>query len=287
MAADIHDPRACTLGEGPLWHPGRGQLFWFDIPNRKMLSRDASGPLEWAFDEMVSAAAWLDQDRLLLASETGLWVFDLASGARDCITGLECDQPLTRSNDGRADPWGGFWIGTMGKRAEPGLGSVWRYYRGELRRLYPGLTIPNAISFTPDRRTAHFADTDRQCLWRVALSAHDGWPIAAPEVLRDFSGEGIFPDGAVCDAAGNLWLAEWGAARVSCYDPKGERRGEIAIAARRPSCPAFGGADYSRLFVTTARQGLGRDDLRLWPASGNVFVAEGVGPGLPESAVAL
>ncbi|MBY0395033.1 MAG: SMP-30/gluconolactonase/LRE family protein, partial [Thermoleophilia bacterium] len=109
---ETYDDRPCELGEGPLWHPGREQLFWFDILGRKLLSRTAAGPLSWSFGECVSAAGWIDRDRLLVASETALSVFDLTRGTSDRVVPLVADRPDLRSNDGRADPWGGFWIGT-------------------------------------------------------------------------------------------------------------------------------------------------------------------------------
>lgn len=108
----------------------------------------------------------------------------------------------------------------MGKAAEVGAGAIYRYYRGTLRRLYHGLSIPNAIAFTPDARHAHFSDTVTRKVMRVALDA-EGWPDAAPEVFIDLTAEGLNPDGAVVDAAGVLWLAQWGAGRVAAYGRDG------------------------------------------------------------------
>lgn len=282
----IYDDRRCELGEGPLWHPLRAQLFWFDILNRRLMSRDATGPLEWQFDECVSAAGWVDRDRLLIASESALSLFDLRDGNRRQLTPLEADNPVTRSNDGRADPQGGFWIGTMGKKAEHGAGTIWRYYRGELRALFPGLTITNAISFAPDGKTAHFADTAQHKVWRVALDG-DGWPKGDPEVFLDLSAGGLNPDGAVTDAAGLLWLAEWGGARVAAYAPDGTRVQVVGFAAPHTSCPAFGGPGLTTLFCTTAQEGLGLAQRLAHPQSGKVFAAEGMGPGRAEPAVRL
>ncbi len=283
----VYDDRICALGEGPLWHPELEQLFWFDILGHKLLTRDATGPKDWQFDQMFSAAGWVDGDRLLVASETALWVMDLTSGALDKVTALEGDNPVTRSNDGRTDPWGGFWVGTMGKQAEAGQGAIWRYYRGELRQMFPGITIANAISFPPDRRHAYFADTAKGTVWRVGLDALHGWPKGAPEVFLDLRSAGLSPDGAVCDAAGNLWLALWGASRVACYGPDGAFLRAITVGGRNASCPAFGGPDYSTLFVTTASVDLAPEVLASEPQNGCVFAANADTRGLPEPRVIL
>ncbi len=266
----LHDERRCELGEGPLWHPEREQLFWFDILGNRLLSRSAEGLQEWKFPECVSAAGWVDRDSLLIASESGLFRYNLASGDHSTVVPLESDRPETRSNDGRADPQGGFWIGTMGKKAEPAEGAIYRFHRGSLRRLYAAISIPNSISFTPDGRTAHFADSARRKVMRVALDA-DGWPIGEPEVYIDLGPEGGEPDGAVVDEAGNLWLAEWGMARVCCYARDGTLLQIVETPARQTSCPEFGGPDRSTLFVTSALQGMSMAERGAEPNGGMTF----------------
>ena len=259
MTCAVQDPRRCELGEGPFWHPEREQLFWFDILHGRLLSRIGDTPLEWQFDEMHSAAGWIDRETLLLASETGLWRFDIATGARARLAGIEEDRPDTRSNDGRADPQGGFWIGTMGKQAQPGEGAIWRFHDGRVTRLFAGLTIPNAICFAPDGQSAYFADTPTRRIHRVALDA-EGWPTGAPQLFLDLEPEGLFPDGAVVDAEGGLWNAQWGAGRVARYRPDGSFDRALAVDGRHSSCPAFGGPDRATLFVTTATEGMADPD---------------------------
>lgn len=288
LTARIFDDRPCTLGEGLLWHPLRQQLFWFDILGQRLMSRDAAGAaLEWAFDGPVSAAGWVDETTLLVASDRALMRFDLATGAREDIAPLEADRPETRSNDGRADPWGGFWIGTMGKRAEPEAGAIYRYWRGELRRLFAPLGIPNAICFDAARECAYFCDTPRQQILRQRLDPANGWPKGEPELFVDLSGEGLFPDGAVVDADGQLWNAQWGAARVACYAPDGAFLGAASVPARHSSCPAFGGPALETLFCTSARQGLGPETLASEPHNGLTFAISGTGRGVAEPRVEL
>jgi sugar lactone lactonase YvrE len=245
----ISDVR-CELGEGAFWHPERGEFLWVDILGKTLHSVQRS----WQFEEMVSAMAWVDAARLLVASETRLFTFDLDSGQLDTLCPLEDDNAQTRSNDGRADPQGGFWIGTMGKSAEAGAGSIWRWYGGELRKLYPGISIPNAISFAPDGKSACFTDTPTRRIMRVALDA-DGWPQGTPECWLDLNEAGLNPDGAVFDADGNFWLALWGAGGVATYAASGARLSQIDLPAAHTTCPAFGGAGLDTLYCTSAREG--------------------------------
>lgn len=283
----VYDDTVCSLGEGPLWHPLRGQLYWFDIHGRALHTREGDRTRSWSFDEEVSAAAWVDDMHLLVASETRLFRFNVESGAEEDVVPLEAGDPETRSNDGRADPWGGFWIGTMAKHERTPSGAFYRYYRGELRKLYGGITIPNACCFTPDRRLALFCDTIDNKVKRVALDPDSGWPAGDPEVWLDLSGQPFGVDGAVIDAEGNFWNAQWGAWRVAVYAPDGRMIREIPVGGAHSSCPAFGGADLGTLFVTTAAGRVSETDWALSSDHGRVFFEEGVARGQAEHRVVL
>lgn len=175
----------------------------------------------------------------------------------------------------------------MSKTAETGAGAIYRYYRGELRKLHPGITIPNAICFSPDGRFAYFADTLTRKIMRQPLSGSDGWPTGNAEVWLDLTADGLLPDGAVTDAAGNLWNAQWGASRVAQYGPDGTFLRAVSVPAAHSSCPAFGGPDLTTLFCTTAQELLSAEDLAANPAHGQTFAATDQGPGLPEPRVIL
>lgn len=277
----IFDARPCDLGEGPLWHPQRGQLFWFDITGQRMLSVESGQPREWRFAEMVSAAAWVDHNTLLIAGERGLFFFDIETEKTEALVELEAQNNITRSNDGRADPFGGFWIGTMGKKAEVGSGAIYRLFRGELRRLYGGIAISNAICFTPDGKTAHFTDTVTRRVMRVALD-NQGWPKGEPELFLDLTADTSGPDGAVVDASGLFWLAQWGAGRVSAFAPDGGLVRHVRFDAPHTSCPAFGGPGLTTLFCTTALQGMDAAARAAHPNAGMTFAAEGIAQGQAE-----
>jgi sugar lactone lactonase YvrE len=263
----IHDDTNCLLGEGPLWHPERGELFWFDILARKLHTKGR----HWTFDTFATAAGWVDHDTLLIATARDFRLLTLSTGAQQHVAPLEADNPLTRSNDGRIDPWGGFWIGTMGIHEQTPIGAIYRFYKGELRTLYPGIAIPNSICFAPDGTTAYFTDTATQQIMRQPLDSH-GWPKGDPTLHVDLRGTGLWPDGAVVDAGGNLWVAIWGAARVTVFNPEGQEIASYDFPAAQTTCPAFGDEDHSTLFVTSAAVGLSQPHVADHPASGQTFV---------------
>ena len=197
--------------------------------------------------------------------------FDLRDGSRRDVCALEADRPANRSNDGRADPMGGFWIGTMALDASPGAGAIYRYFDGKLHKLYDAISIPNAICFSHAARLAYYADTARQIVWTQDLD-HQGWPVGAPQVFLDFSGSDEYPDGAVLDAQGNFWNARWGRGSLVCHAPTGEVLDEITLPSAQLTCPAFMGEHLDRILLTSAAEGIdGAEDGRSWlvlPGSG-------------------
>lgn len=282
------DDTACELGEGPLWHPTRQSLFWFDIVNKKLFMRslDSVSAMSWSFSEMVSAAGWIDCDNLLIASETQLFRFNLISGDSETLVDLEQDNLITRSNDGRADPWGGFWIGTMGKHAEQGAGSIYRFYQGELHTIVTDITISNAICFSSISPFAFYTDTPSGVINRIRLDPKTGSPVSSPETFIDLNDRGLNPDGMIVDSTGNLLLACWGDYSIHVFDPDGHHIGQHTFPAAQISCPALGGPDLNILFATSAYQGLERES-RTDSKAGRTYGVRTNWSGVPEPAVVL
>ncbi|MEM8632309.1 MAG: SMP-30/gluconolactonase/LRE family protein [Pseudomonadota bacterium] len=283
MKARIFDDRACWLGEGLHWHPKRQELFWCDVHNKRLLR---SGGDQWDFPVIISALAWVDEDRLLIGSERALHLFDITTGAHEEICALEADNPVTRSNDGRADAHGGFWIGTMGKDHEKAAGSFYRYYRGEVRTIFTGIDVPNALCFAPDGSHGFFTDTHDGRILKMPLDK-DGWPTGDPTVFCNPAADGWLPDGAVLDADGNLWNAQYGGSRVAAYGPDGAFLRAVEMGASQTTCPAFGGKDMTTLFCTSATQTMTDAALAAEPGAGKTFFAESVARGIPEFQVIL
>lgn len=278
----------CELGEGPQWHAATGRLYWCDILARRLHWLDTSSGTsgQHALDHRVSLAAPLAGGELLLVGEDRLSRFDPLSERIEKLLDFEADNPVTRSNDGRVDRHGSLWLSSMGKAAEPGAGSLYRLHRGELTCLRTGLTIPNAICFSPDGEFAWFTDTVTGVVMRWALD-REGWPLGEPTPWADVSATSGNPDGAVVDAEGYLWLALWGAGQVARLDHDGHIVTEIQLPVIQPSCPVFAGENLERLYITTAREGLDDAALAAQPLAGALFLADVGVAGLAEPVLRL
>ena len=275
----------CHLGEGPTYDALTDTAWWFDILEGRLFEAQlGSGQVRiHQLGRMASALARIDAERQLIVAEDGLYVRAVGDGRLTLFCPLEADNPGNRSNDARVHPCGTFWIGTMGRKAEAGAGAIYALHRGEISRLFADVTIPNAICFSPDGSLGYFADTAAHVLYRVVLDPATGLPVGAPEELLRHRGI----DGAVVDADGRIWNARWGGGCVDIYSPQGEHLRSLQVPARQSSCPAFVGADFSRLLVTSAWHGMDEAARAADPDHGRTFLMEVAVHGRPEPDVKL
>ena len=266
----------CELGEGPSYDPRRQSLYWFDILGKRLLEKrfGQSGTHVHDLPFMASAIAGLGGSRHLIAAEDGLYVRDTATGALSLHRSLEAGNPLTRSNDARVHPSGAMWIGTMGRHAEQGAGAIYWHFKGEIRTLWSGLTIPNSIAFSPDGRIGYHADTGRNIVWRVSLDPLTGLPDGEPKIFLDHGGKPGGIDGSVVDADGLIWNARWGAGALDVYAPDGSHLKRHDGPARQMTCPAFLGPDASRLAVTSAWEHMDPTARAADPLAGQTFLLD-------------
>jgi sugar lactone lactonase YvrE len=142
------------------------------------------------------------------------------------------------------------------------------------------------MCFSPDGTLAYFTDTRDARILAQPLDAQ-GWPKGDPHVFADLRPDKLLPDGSVIDAEGNMWNAQYAAARVAVYGPDGTLKDVLPIPATYTTCPAFGGPDLTTLYCTTARQDAPLGMLDDHPENGMTFAIPNAGKGQPEHRVIL
>jgi sugar lactone lactonase YvrE len=275
----------CQLGEGPIWHPGRQQLFFFDINEQILNAVNARGELvdQWLFNETMAAAGIVDDDTLVLFSEFGLKAFQISTGGIAPVHAVEADNNRTRSNDSRVHPSGAFWLGTMDNtEAEEAIGALYHFRSGVLTKLKSDVRVPNATCFSPDGRTAYWTDTPSKKILKVETDPSTGMPVGEWSVFADVNDGRGFPDGAVVDGEGFLWNAKWGGGCVVRHAPDGTVDRVIEVPVSQVTCPAFGGPDLKTLFITTAAKNLSQEQLATEKLAGGLFAIDVDVAGQPE-----
>lgn len=281
--AELFVDSRCELGEGPFWHPLLERLFWFDILNQTMLSAGTDGHIvdRITFKDTVSAGAVIDRGSLAVAQSGALLRYDFATDSSSVIVEIEGDVPTNRTNDSRVDRTGGFWIGTMGRKAEAGVGGVYQYRAGQTTKVIDNIRIPNSICFSPDGRTAYFTDSGKMII-KCATDPATGLPVGPWEDFFTMEGPGG-ADGSVVDSEGCLWNARWGGGKVIRIAPDGKLDRVVEVpGVSQVSCPAFGGSDLKTLYITTAREHMTPAELEREPHAGSVFAVALDVPGIAE-----
>lgn len=273
----IFDHTNSLLGEGPTYDPDTDTAWWFDISGRKLMERPLSADRTIAHQLplMASAMAVIDDERQLLVAEDGLYVRATADGSLSLLQQLEADNEVTRSNDSRVHPCGAFWIGTMGKSAQLEHGSIYHFFRGEIRKIFSDITVTNSICFSADGSVGHYTDTVTGKVMRVDVDPGTGLPKGKPEpFLVQQPHHPGWADGAVMDADGLIWIARWEGSCVQAYDASAAIVHTISLPALQITCPAFIGRDASRMIVTSASVGLSQEQMTEQPHSGKTFLLD-------------
>lgn len=269
------------LGEGPLWDSDKQVLYWVDILNHRVhVFEPSSGDdCHWDVGGVGSALALMAGEKLLLAMGDRITTLDLTSGAVDTLTTLTFDTPGTRFNDGKCDPQGRFWVGTLSP--ELGTAALYRYDPdGSVHTMETGLTISNGLGWSPDGNSFYLIDSPQRKIFAYRFDGATG-EISDRCIAVDLGDEPVEPDGLAIDRDGNLWTALWDGWAVACFSPAGKALGRVNLPVQRPTCPTFGGPDLSTLYVTTASVGLSQQEIQQGFYAGDVFAIAAPTPGLP------
>ncbi|HEY9566874.1 MAG TPA: SMP-30/gluconolactonase/LRE family protein [Thalassobaculum sp.] len=265
-------PLGATLGEGALWNPADGCVWFVDIKapavHRWRWSDGATN--SWPMPERVGFVVPRAAGGFVLGLRSGLALWQPGSEPVPWLA-VDADRPGNRLNDGTVDPAGRLWFGNMDDGEAAATGHLWR-----LDPAGPAVTVAdgpyivtNGPAIAPDGGTLYHTDSVGRTVWAFELAA-DGTLANRREFARFTEADG-YPDGMATDAQGGLWVCHWGGGHITRFLPDGRRDRVIAMPVPQVTKCAFAGPGLDRLVVTTAAIGL---DRAAHPQAGDLFRVE-------------
>lgn len=278
-----------TLGEGACWFAGEHRLYWVDILEREVHRFDPATGL----DEVrkapchVSMVQPTTRGDLVLATRDGIARMDFDSGRFSVLCDPEANIPGNRFNDGKPDPRGRLFAGTIAYDGSDQKAALWRIGPDlSFTKLVDHVGNSNGLGWSPDQKTFYWTDTKTGCVFAFDYDANSG-EIANRRVAVEVEKALGRPDGLTVDAEGFLWTALWAGHGVARWNPAtGERVAMVECPAANCTCPAFGGSNLDVLYFTTAQKGRDEAEASPEPEAGNVFAARVGVEGLPSFAFA-
>lgn len=287
------------LSESPFWHPQEQRLYWVDIPGKRLarLQTDDQGCPQgeveyWSMTQEPGCMAPAQGGGLVVALRDGVYRARQWGDGLQLLAAAPYDTRKLRFNDGKCDAQGRFWAGSLYEPKDQALGVLYMLDGEGLHTMMDGVTTANGLAWSPDGRTAYWADTaahqvrafDVQPdtgrlsgarLFHQMAVKPDGW------AWGDAAYYGGRPDGATVDAQGCYWSAQYEGQRLLRLSPEGQVLAEVPTPVPCPTMPCFGGADLKTLFITSSRQGRSEAELKRYPGAGCIWRLRVEVPGLP------
>lgn len=270
----------CLLGEGPVWDPVQKVICWVDILNGVIHEYSPSQKTHNTIEtyQMIGSLAVCTNGNFIAALQNGFAFIDRTTSEITMIADPESHLPANRFNEGKCDPAGRFWAGTMALSEEHGAGNVYVMENGlPPEKKIGDVSISNGMAWSADQRTFYYVDTPT---FEVAAYDYekDGGHISNRRTAIKIDSENGFPDGMTIDSEGMLWIGHWGGWQVARWDPgNGKKLGQIQLPVAKITSCTFGGENLEDLYITSAKVGLTADELREQPLAGSLFVLRDCG----------
>ena len=287
-----------SLGEGPCWNASENAIYWTDVP-AKCIHRwhpQSREHRQWKMPEMVTTIVPRAKGGLMIASQSGIDLFDPATGNSRRVSAPESAKPKNRSNDGKCDRQGRFWYGTMQNNfAEDASELPITQDSGALYRIDPDLSVHeidgpfgicNTFAWSPDNKRFYFADTPKG-IYVYDFDAAAG-TLSNRRMFAATGGAGQpgYPDGSTIDVEGFLWNCRWDGGAIVRYAPDGRVDRVVSMPCDRVTSCCFGGPALDVLYVTTVRYGVSEARLKETPLAGGLLAVATGTRGIPDGVFA-
>ncbi|MCC6288166.1 MAG: SMP-30/gluconolactonase/LRE family protein [Chitinophagaceae bacterium] len=271
------------LGEGAIWHPLECRLYWVNIEGKDLHLYNPATKENKTFNvgQRIGTVVFDEQGNTIVALQNGIHKINTQTGELSFIANPITDKNV-RFNDGKCDPAGRFWVGTMHINQVEGAGSLYRIdHDMSIHKILDGVTVSNGITWSPNKKLMYYIDSPLKRVDVFEYNDETGKVSNRRTAFEIPDGLG-FPDGMTIDNEGYLWIAIWGGSCVGKFDPStGKMTHKINIAAPHVTSCAFGGENLDVLYITTARENLSDNELKKYPLSGSVFAVKLNSKGIP------
>lgn len=261
------------LGEGGIWHPSENKLYWIDIEGKELhiFNPKDKTDIVLRVGERVGTVVPVSGGGALVALQTGIHFINTKTGELHFLANPLPHQNI-RFNDGKCDPAGRFWVGSMHLDQTTGAASMYRLDAdGSIHEMFDDVSISNGITWSADAKTMYYVDSPLNRIDAFDYNIESG-AIKNRRVIVTIADELGGPDGMTIDEEGKLWVALWGGNGVGRFDPaSGKLLQKIDVPAPHITSCAFGGEHLDTLYITSAREGLTEQQLKQYPLSGGLF----------------
>lgn len=271
---------ASLLGEDPVWNSHNNSIYWIDILNGEIqeysiaLKTHRTIPL----GQMIGSFALCTDGNFIAALQHGFAFINRITGEIKMIADPEAHLPGNRFNEGKCDPAGRFWAGTMALSEANGAGSLYVLQKDlKPMRVVTDVSISNGLAWSADHRTLYYIDSPTRQVVAYDYEKSSGRISNKRTVIKIASEEG-FPDGMTIDMEGMLWIGHWNGWQVARWNPHtGEKLSHIKMPVAKVTSCTFGGEDLQDLYITTAKVDLAEGEIKKQPLAGSLFVVHNCG----------
>lgn len=266
------------LGEGAIWNHKTQELWWIDIEGKKFSTYNPLTLKSKTYNtkqRIGTVVPSRNGQDAILALQNGVWRFNLESDEMTFLVSPEIDTNNIRLNDGKCDPAGRLWVGSMHLNQTKYAANLFQIQPNKdkvlIREMQDSVTISNGITWSLDEKTMYYIDTDRGNVRAYNYDKTTG-EITKERVVITVSDTLGYPDGMTIDNEGMLWIALWNGDCVTRWNPNtGELLQKIEVPAHNVTSCSFGGENLETLYITSASIDMTAAELAAKPLSGGVF----------------